>query len=147
VDLPRQAFDGPDPDATDAERECRRYDAAIGAGFDLVLLGIGLNGHVGMNEPGSAADVPTRRVELTESTIHASARYFQHQDLPRWGLTVGLAQILSSREVWLLAAGDAKAEIVRTTVRGEITRDVPASLLRRHPNCSFFVDAEAGALL
>lgn len=147
VDLPGAAFHALDPAAADSARECRRYDGLIGPGFDLVLLGIGLNGHVGMNEPGSPENGSTRRVELTEATIHASARYFQHQNLPRWGLTVGLGTILASTEIWLLASGSAKAEIVRAAVHGEVTRDIPASLLRRHPNCSLFVDADAGALL
>jgi glucosamine-6-phosphate deaminase len=139
-----------DADAPDVHGTCRRYDEAIGAGFDLVLLGIGLNGHLGMNEPGTAADSPTRRVDLHESTIRSSARYFPGLapgDLPRWGLTVGLAAILSAKEVWLLATGAAKASVVRQAVAGPLTEDVPASLLQRHANCSMFVDAEAGRLV
>jgi glucosamine-6-phosphate deaminase len=150
VDLPPSAFHSLDPDGSDVEQTCERYDAAIGDGFDLVLLGIGLNGHLGMNEPGAAADSPTRRVELHESTTHASARYFPHLDgrlLPRWGLTVGMKAILSSRDVWVLANGGAKAAIVRQTVKGPVTPDVPASLLQRHANCSLFVDAEAARLI
>ena len=123
------------------------YDAAIGDGFDLMLLGIGLNGHLGMNEPGSPADSPTRRVELHGGTIQSSARYFAHDNLPRWGLTVGLKAVLASKEVWLIANGAAKAGIIQQTVRGDISLSNPASLLRRHPDCSLFVDADAGALL
>src|SRR6185436_5711733 len=111
VDLPPTAFHVLDPDATDALRHCQEYDDAIGDGLDLVLLGIGLNGHLGMNEPGSAVDSPTRRVELHDSTVQSSARYFAHQNLPRWGLTVGLNALLGAREVWLLAKGAAKAQI------------------------------------
>jgi glucosamine-6-phosphate deaminase len=147
VDLAPSAFHALDPDAPDVEGTCRRYDAAIGGGFDLVLLGIGLNGHLGMNEPGTAADSETRRVELHESTRAASARYFPGRDpreLPRWGLTVGLKAILASTEVWVLANGSGKAAIVRRAIAGDVTPDVPASLLQRHPNCSFCVDADAG---
>lgn len=133
--------------AGDVARECREYDVAIGGRFDLVILGLGLNGHLGMNEPGSPVDSPTRRVDLHDSTIAASARYFSHADLPRWGATVGLGPIIASDEVWLLATGRAKAGIVSRTMCGEITEQVPSSLLRRHPNCSLFVDADAGALL
>jgi glucosamine-6-phosphate deaminase len=147
LDLPPDACHFLDPDQPDLAQHCLEYDAAIGDGFDLVLLGIGPNGHLGMNEPGSPTDSTTRRVELHESTIQASARYFTHHNLPRWGLTVGLKAILASKEVWLLANGAAKAGIIRATVRGDIDSAVPASLLRRHPNCSLFVDAEAGALL
>ena len=145
IDLPPGAFHVLDPDVPDPERQCRDYDAAIGEGFDLVLLGIGLNGHLGMNEPGSREDSPTRRVELHGTTIQSSARYFTHDRLPQWGLTVGMQAILSSKEVWLLANGSAKAAIVRRTVRGEITTDLPASLLRRHRDCALLVDADAGA--
>ena len=110
-------------------------------------LGIGLNGHLGMNEPGSPVDSSTRRVELQGTTTQSSARYFAHQNLPHWGLTVGLKTILASKEVWVLANGAAKAGITEQTVRGDISSSNPASLLRRHPNCSLFVDADAGALL
>jgi glucosamine-6-phosphate isomerase len=147
VDLPSAAFHFLNPEGPDLPRHCQEYDTAIGDGFDLMLLGIGLNGHLGMNEPGSPVDSSTRRVELNAQTIQSSARYFAHQDLPRWGLTVGLKAVLASKEVWLLANGAAKAGIIQQTVRGEIGSSNPASLLRRHSNCSLFVDAEAGALL
>jgi glucosamine-6-phosphate isomerase len=147
VGVPSSAFHFLDPDTPDAHRHCADYDAAIGDGFDLVLLGIGLNGHLGMNEPGSAIDSSTRRVELHGTTVASSARYFAHQNLPRWGLTVGLKAIMAAKEVWLLANGGAKAEIIQRTVHGEVGASNPASLLRTHPNCSLFVDAEAGALV
>jgi glucosamine-6-phosphate isomerase len=147
IDLPPAAFHFLDPDHSDLVRHCLDYDAAIGDGFDLMLLGIGLNGHLAMNEPGSPADGSTRRVELHRTTIQSSARYFAHQNLPHWGLTVGLKAVLASKEVWLLANGAAKADIIHQTVRGDISSSNPASLLRRHPDCSLFVDAEAAALL
>lgn len=147
VDLPRSAFHVLDPDNTDIIGHCAAYDAAIGDGLDLVLLGIGLNGHLGMNEPGSPVDSPTRRVELHDSTVQSSARYFAHQSLPGWGLTVGLKALLGAKEVWLLAKGSTKAYIVRETLRGEIGPSNPASLLRGHPNAWLFLDRSAGALL
>lgn len=147
IDLPSSAFHALDPDASDVARHCGDYDAVTGGGFDLTLLGLGLNGHLGMNEPGSPGDTPTGRVELHDTTVQSSARYFTHRHLPQWGLTVGLKGILASKEVWLLANGRHKAEIVEQTVRGEIGPHNPASLLRRHPNCSLFVDADAGARL
>ncbi|MEP6918762.1 MAG: 6-phosphogluconolactonase, partial [Acidobacteriota bacterium] len=72
IDLPERSAHFLDTDVADIDEHCQRYDAAIGAGFDLVILGIGLNGHLGMNEPGSAAGSPTRRVDLHDSTIAAS---------------------------------------------------------------------------
>jgi glucosamine-6-phosphate deaminase len=147
VDLPPAACHFLDPDDPDIAKHCRDYDAAIGHGFDLMLLGIGLNGHLGMNEPGSPPDSSTRRVELHGSTIQSSARYFAHHHLPHWGLTVGLKTVLASKEVWVIANGAAKAEIIQRMVSGDINPSNPASLLRRHPNCSLLVDADAGALV
>jgi glucosamine-6-phosphate deaminase len=147
IDLPPASFHFFDPETADLERHCAEYDAAIGAGFDLVLLGIGTNGHLGMNEPGSPETSGTRRVDLDESTIRASARYFAHRNLPRWGLTVGLKAILASAEIWLLATGASKADIVERTLTDDIDPRNPASLLRRHSNCSLFIDAAAAARL
>ena len=147
VDLPPTAFHFLDPDVPDIVQHCMDYEAAMGDGFDLMLLGIGLNGHLGMNEPGSPVGSSTRRVELHATTVQSSARYFAHHNLPHWGLTVGLRNILASKEVWLIANGAAKAAIIQQTVRGDISSSNPASLLRRHPNCSLFVDADAAALL
>lgn len=145
IDLPPSAFHVLDPDNSDLVAHCTGYDARIGDGFDLVLLGIGLNGHLGMNEPGSSIDSPTRRVELHDSTVESSARYFAHANLPRWGLTVGLKALLGAKEVWVLAKGPAKAPIVRETLRGEIGPSNPASLLRRHSNAWVFLDDAAAA--
>jgi glucosamine-6-phosphate deaminase len=147
VDLPPAAFRYLEPEASDLARHCAEYDTAMGDGFDLMVLGIGLNGHLGMNEPGSPVDSPTRRVDLHAGTIQSSARYFSHQNLPQWGVTVGLQAILASREVWVLANGAGKASIVEQTLRGDIGPANPASLLRRHPNCSLIMDRAAGALL
>ena len=145
VDLPASGFHYLDPDNRDLVQHCQDYDAASGGGFDLVMLGIGTNGHLGMNEPGAAPDSSTRRVELHDTTIQSSARYFAHGNLPRWGLTIGLKIVLASTEVWVLANGAGKADIIRRTVRGEIGPSNPASLLRHHSNCLLFVDADAGA--
>ncbi len=147
IDLPKGRFHFIDTDAADLESVCREYDRLIGDSFDLTLLGIGLNGHLGLNEPGSSPDSATRRVEMHASTIGASANYLKHANLPTWGVGVGLKPLLGSKEVWLLANGAKKAEIIRRAVKGEITTEIPASLLRKHPNSCLFVDAEAGALL
>ncbi len=147
IDLPAQQFHSLAVDEPDLDRVCGEYDRAIEPGFDLTLLGLGLNGHLGMNEPGSAEDSPTRRVELAKSTIASSGKYLTHENLPTWGLTVGLKPLLASKEVWLLANGSGKGEIVKRVVRGPIGTDVPATLLRKHPNSFLMVDDEAGATL
>lgn len=144
IDLPEKRFHKIEIDSPDLEKTCRDYDLAIGRGFDLTLLGLGLNGHLGMNEPGSAADSPVRRVELASSTVASSAKYLAHGNLPTWGVAVGLKQLLGSKEVWLLANGPAKAGIIKRVVEGTIGEDVPATLLRKHEQSFLMVDAEAG---
>lgn len=149
IDLPAERFHFIDTEAAELEKVCRDYDTLVEAagGFDLTLLGIGLNGHLGLNEPGSAIDSTTRRVAMHEATIKSSAGYLTHANLPTWGVGVGLKHLLASKEVWLLANGAKKAEIIARTVQGGIGESVPATLLRRHPNSWLLVDAAAGAKL
>jgi galactosamine-6-phosphate isomerase len=135
-----------DPDAFDPGAELERFRAAVQDGFDLCILGVGLNGHLGMNEPGSAEDAATRRVELHPSTQASSSGYGVRQT-PTWGVTVGLRELLASSEVWLLATGAHKAPIIAQALEGEVTEEVPASLLQRHPSSTVWLDeAAAGAL-
>ncbi|HXE79292.1 MAG TPA: glucosamine-6-phosphate deaminase [Vicinamibacterales bacterium] len=143
VDLPDERFHRFSLDG-DIEAECQAYEQAIGSGCDLALLGLGENGHIGMNEPGSPVDSLTRRVDLAPETTAATARYFSHDRLPTWGVTMGIATIMRSREVWLIAAGTRKKTIVRRTVRDPISTQLPASLLRGHPTALLIVDNEAG---
>ncbi|MEO6206652.1 MAG: glucosamine-6-phosphate deaminase [Candidatus Limnocylindrales bacterium] len=133
-----------DVDDLSPQAACRRVDAAMRAagGLDLVVLGLGRNGHIGMNEPGSAPDAPTRPVELTSSTRDAAIGYGADPP-PKHGVTLGIAAILGAREIWLLATGAAKAEVLSRTLDGPATTDVPASLLRGHPGLRIFVDDEA----
>jgi len=147
IDLPKERFHAIGTNAGDLDRVCHDYDAAIGDGFDLTLLGLGLNGHLGLNEPGSPIDGITRRVELHPTTVSGSARYLTHTRLPTWGVAVGLKHLLASREVWLLANGPTKAEIIRRTLQDPIGVSLPASLLRKHPHSFLFVDSDAGALI
>lgn len=148
ADLPPERFHALDTNRPDIDRVCADYAAVIDARpFDLVLLGLGLNGHLGLNEPGSPPDATVRRVDLHGASIASSAKYLAHARLPRWGVTVGLRQLLAAREVWLLASGSAKAEIIHRTVKGPITPDVPSTLLRRHSRCFLLIDGAAGSQL
>lgn len=146
VDLPPGRFH-----AFDLTREldevCREHEAIVGAGCDLTLLGVGTNGHVGMNEPGSSRDSLTRRVELAPATVAASARYFCHERLPSWGVTMGLGTLRRSREVWILASGPAKADIMRDVVHGAVTEAVPATQFRDHARTLLIVDEAAAVEL
>ena len=128
----------PDPDA-----ECRRYASLVAdGGLDLTLLGLGGNGHLGLNEPGTAADAPTRVARLASSTTRAAGRYGTGAE-PTWGMTLGMRAILESDEVWLLVTGSHKAEILDRTLNGPIGSDVPATYLREHPNAVVFADRAA----
>jgi glucosamine-6-phosphate deaminase len=135
-----------DVDAPDPTAACAAFDAAVAAagGLDLVVLGLGRNGHVGMNEPGSPADAPTRVVELAPSTREA-ARGYGIDPPPTHGVTLGMAGIAAAREIWLLATGEDKAAILGATLDGPMTAEVPASLLRDHPRLRVIVDDAAAA--
>ncbi len=148
VDLHSEKYHPLDPEAEDLAAMCAAYDASMKVPLDLVMLGIGRNGHVGMNEPGTSPESPTRRVELAPSTTQASVRYFgEGSPLPTWGVTMGMSAILAARTIWIIATGAGKADIVRDVLLEPVSAMRPASLLRGHPNCWFFVDAAAAAKL
>lgn len=136
--------------APDAAEEARRYEAALAAGgpVDLQLLGLGGNGHIGFNEPGSSADSRTRVVELDERTVQDNARFFASgEKVPRQAISMGIASILSARRILLVATGASKAEAVRAMIEGPIGPQCPASFLRRHAAVEVFLDREAASLL
>lgn len=143
VTSPELRFRWPDVDAPDLAKECRRYEEEIAdGGLDLVMLGLGPNGHVGLNEPGSAFDSTTRVVQLTAVSQQASRQY-GITDPPSWAITVGLGTVLSAREIWLVATGRAKRAILDRVLHGPLVPDVPASLLRTHPNVTCWADDDA----
>ena len=115
-------------------------------GIDLLISGIGVNGHIAFNEPGSALDSRTRIVELEDSTIELMKTSFSPPELPRKAITMGLATILEARRILLLASGSPKAQILARALTGEITTDVPASALRLHSNLTVIADEEAAAI-
>ena len=126
------------------------YDKEIEAagGIDMQLLGIGNNGHIGFNEPGTPFGSITHVVELTESTRRANARFFASIDeVPTHAVTMGIKTVMNAKKVILIATGAAKAPIVRDFIKGEVTPEVPASVLQLHPNVEVFLDHEAASLL
>ena len=139
----------PDGSAPDPEAECERYEAAIreAGGVDLCVLGIGRNGHIGFNEPGAPFGSRTRVVRLAESTRRVNAADFEGNRAPERAITVGMQTICEARVALLLASGANKARAVAAAVEGEVSEAVPASMLRRHPNTTFLIDAEAAAAL
>lgn len=123
--------------AKDLKAECERYDALIESlgGIDLQLLGIGLDGHIGFNEPDSVFTKETHEVVLDESTIEANARFFASiDDVPKTAVTMGMGAIMKARKVLLIANGKGKRDIVEKAFFGPITPAVPASILQLHPD-------------
>jgi glucosamine-6-phosphate deaminase len=136
--------------AVDLAAECERYESLIKelGGVDLQLLGIGENGHIGFNEPGTSFQSRTHIVELTECTRVANARYFDGlATVPTHAITMGIATIMKSKQILLLASGAKKAQVVATLMDGKIDKNVPASVLKMHPNVTIIADAEALSLV
>ena len=132
--------------AEDAAAEGAAYDARIEkfGGIDLQLLGIGLDGHIGFNEPADAFTKETHAVDLHESTITANARFFESEaDVPRRAITMGMGSIMNAKKVLLIASGPAKKEILEKSFYGPITPWVPASILQLHPDVTVIYSEEA----
>ena len=133
---PKKTF-VPNGCATDLKAEGDAYDEMIKSlgGIDLQLLGIGLDGHIGFNEPDSFFTKETHLVDLDESTIKANARFFQSEaDVPRQAITMGMLSIMQAKKVLLIANGAAKKEILQKAFFGPIDPQVPASILQLHPD-------------
>jgi glucosamine-6-phosphate deaminase len=137
----------------DPEAEGRDYEEKIrkAGGIDLQLLGIGRDGHIGFNEPGSSLQSRTRVKTLTEQTIKDNAELFFGREnldqVPRFAITMGVGTILEARHLLLLATGERKAEIVRQMVEGPVTSMVTASVLQWHPKATVVLDRAAASKL
>jgi glucosamine-6-phosphate deaminase len=140
-----------DGTAPDLEAECRRYDAAIAGagGIDVLLLGIGRNGHIGFNEPAEALIAGTHVVTLLPDTRQANASLFggNAEQVPVRALTMGVGTILGAREILLIATGDKKAAALEAALTGSVTPRVPASFLQLHAAVAVFADRPAAARL
>lgn len=144
---PRRTF-VPDGCAADIPKHCAEYETMIrsAGGIDLQLLGLGHNGHIAFNEPGSPAISRTRQVDLTAETIEKNARFFETiNDVPRHAITMGIATILESKHILLLALGEGKSLAVKEMLQGPITESHPASLLRHHERVTVVLDEAAAA--
>lgn len=148
VDLDR--VDGPDGEAVDIPAETARYDAAIAdaGGVDVQLLGIGTDGHLGFNEPGSSLASRTRVKTLTRQTREDNARFFDSvEDVPQHVITQGLGTILEAEHLVLIATGEVKAAAVSVAVEGPVSAFCPASILQLHPHATVVVDEAAATML
>ncbi len=137
--------------AADIVRECERYEGAVerAGGIDLQVLGLGLNGHIGFNEPARALIARTHCTRLKPATRRANARLFDNRlsTVPRRALSMGMATILRARRIVLIATGGAKAGCVQRVIEGPVTSRLPASFLQLHRSAEIWLDRAAAARL
>lgn len=136
----------PDGMEPDSDKACRNHDNIIKemGGIDLQLLGLGLNGHIGFNEPASEFPKGTHCVDLTKSTIEANSRFFASiDDVPTQAYTMGIQSIMLAKKILIIASGANKAEIIAKAFLGPVTPEVPASILQMHPDVTLVADEAA----
>jgi len=150
INIQPEAVNLPNGNAIDIDRECEDYDQKIreNGGIDLQILGIGHNGHIAFNEPGTPFESTTHVVDLAESTIKANSRFFDSPDqVPRQAITMGIKSIMQARRIILIAKGKGKASIMYKALKGPVTPEVPASVIQHHPNILVILDNEAASKL
>ncbi len=129
----------------DINSECMKMNKVIDdlGGIDLMIVGIGMNGHVGFNEPGVSSTLRAHVIQLDEVTQHVGQKYFNQPVKLKEGITLGLQTTLEAKSVILLANGAKKSDIIKKALQEDITEQCPASILRKHPNGYAFLDMEA----
>jgi len=150
VDIDQNETFVPPGNTDNHEQACLDYEQNMHrhGDIDLQVLGLGVNGHIGFNEPGTPFDTRTHVIELDQSTREANARFFDSiDDVPTHAITMGIETIMESKQILLLASGDSKKEAVQRLVNGEETPDFPASILHRHNNVTVILDRDAASLL
>ncbi|MFC0469852.1 glucosamine-6-phosphate deaminase [Halalkalibacter kiskunsagensis] len=146
IDIPKSRTHVPNGTGGDLKRECHYYEELIEnvGGIDLQILGLGLNGHIGFNEPGTPFSAKTHIVDLDFSTRKANARFFRSvKEVPTQAITMGIETILRSKQILLLVSGEQKSEALQRLLDGEVSEEFPASVLRNHPNVTIIADAAA----
>ena len=139
----------PEGMAEDLEQAAKDYDDILSQHvIGLQILGIGSNGHIGFNEPGTPFDSHTHVVDLTDSTIEANSRFFASRDqVPTKAISMGIASIMAAKKIILFAYGDKKADAIFKMVNGPVTEEVPASVLQHHSDVTLILDEAAAAKL
>ncbi len=139
-------FDGA---SKNLEEQCRITETTIQkhGGIELAILGLGMNGHIGMNEPNTSVLTRSHIIELDPITAQVGQKYFRSPQTLTKGITLGIATLLEAKTIILIVNGEKKGAIVKQVIEGEITEKVPASLLRKHPNCFIYLDQPAASML
>lgn len=130
------------------KEDCEKYEDSVN-GVDIQVLGIGQNGHIGFNEPGTSFDEPTHIVDLTENTREANARFFDNDidKVPAQAITQGIGTIMKAKKILLVANGANKADAVKAMIEGPVSVECPASVLQNHPDVVVVIDKEAASKL
>ncbi len=149
IDVPMASTNLPSGSAKDLQAECDRYNALLEKyQQDVQVLGLGSNGHIGFNEPGTPFDSVTHLVDLTENTIKDNSRLFDSIDeVPRQALSMGIKNIMNAKSILVVVSGKNKAAAVYGMVKGEITPNLPASVLQLHPFVTVICDKDAASML
>ena len=149
VDIKDENIHIPSSEGEDMQKNCDDYNRLLHqTTIDLQLLGIGGNGHIGFNEPGTPFDRETFLVKLAERTRQDNKMFFKEdEEVPRYAITMGIKNIMEAKKIVMLISGKSKAEAVKRLLSGEITTDFPASILHKHPDVTVIIDEPAAALI
>jgi glucosamine-6-phosphate deaminase len=149
VNIKKSNFNYFDSDSENIRKFIKSYNRIVRKNpIDLQILGVGVNGHIGFNEPSSSKHSKTRLVKLTEDTIKANSRFFKSiNDVPKYAITLGIKNILKSKKIILLANGKNKALAIKNLVRGKQTKKWPVTFLKKHKNLIIILDKKAASLL
>lgn len=149
VDIKDENVHIPSSEGEDMQKNCDDYNRLLHqTTIDLQLLGIGGNGHIGFNEPGTPFDRETFLVKLAERTRQDNKMFFKEdEEVPRYAITMGIKNIMEAKKIVMLISGKSKAEAVKRLLSGEITTDFPASILHKHPDVTVIIDEPAAALI
>ena len=146
INIKKESTTLPDGLAKDLHHECVKYNIHIEGfrGLDIQLLGLGHNGHIGFNEPGAEFIKETHVVELDESTVKANSRFFaDEKDVPKQAITMGIQNIMQAKKIVLCVSGIPKAKILKAVLFGEVTPQIPGSILQLHPDLTVVADEDA----
>jgi glucosamine-6-phosphate deaminase len=149
IDMKPENINIPRGIGAEPEELCREYNEKLKTALiDLQVLGIGNNGHIGFNEPGTPFDQETFVIELTEDTREANKRFFNSIDeVPRYAITMGIRNIMAAKKILLLASGVQKAPAIRQLIYGAVSEEFPASVLKLHPDVTVILDREAASMI
>jgi glucosamine-6-phosphate isomerase len=138
-----------DATSSDLASECKAIDQflEIHGPIDLLIVGVGVNGHIGLNEPGTSFNTKCHVSQLAESTKAGAKKYFDDLKVLQKGITLGITHLMNAKTIVVIANGSKKANTIQQIIEGPITEMVPGSILQKHPDCYFFLDSEASATL